>query len=348
MSPFTTLRLLSLFCLTTPLVCQGESHDLKIAAKKGTTVWLLLEEKQEQTIDMGGQQMEMGGTTTRTLQLEVRDVDDKGNFVVAVKIARIHGSMTVPMMGDVEFDSAKKTEGEQEDDMGGMGGFSPGAMTKAMTALAGKSYTAKLDALGKVGSLEGVDELVKAANEGPGGMGAAMGAATEGQLKQYVESAFGMLPDKPVTQGATWDRVEAEKSSRGPMQTKLQLTLAKIDADSFELTATGTVETPAPKADDKPAEEGDDPVREMMKGVKVKNGKVAGSQRVSRQDGFVIESSNVTSMDVDMPGPMGGDMSMSMKMTTTAKRTTAEAAMPKPAPKAAEAEKKDEKKEAGK
>src|SRR5262245_29102735 len=231
MSPFTKLQLLSLFCLTTPLVCQGAGekaaeHDLKVAAKKGSTVWLLLEEKQEQTMDMGGQQMEMGNTTTRTLQFEVKDVDDKGNLVVAVKFARIHGTMTIPMMGDIEFDSTKKAEGEDED-AGGMG-FSPGAMTKAMTALAGKSYVAKVDAFGKVASLEGVAELLKEQNKNAG-MGGA--AASEGQFKQYVESAFGTLPQKPTAQGATWDRVDDEDAMGVTMQTKLQLTLVKVDAE---------------------------------------------------------------------------------------------------------------------
>jgi len=347
MSPFTKLRLLTLLCLTAPLVCQDPEHDLRVAAKKGSTVWLLLEEKQEQTIDMGGQQMDVENTTTRTLQIEVKDVDDKGNLVVDVKIARIHGSMMMPMgMGDIEFDSAKKTEGEEDEDAGGMV-FSPAALAKAITALAGKSYGAKVDVYGKVASLEGVADLIKNANQGPRGMGGG-GATTEGQLKQYVQSAFGTLPQKPTAQGATWDRVDAEKSTRGgPMQTKLQLTLAKVDADSFEITATGTVEAaPAQKGEEKAEGTGEEAdaenaMREMMKNMKVKNGKVSGTQRVSRQDGFVIESTNITSMDIEMPGPMGGEMSMNIKTTQKCKRTTAEAAMPK-------ADKKDEKKEAPK
>jgi hypothetical protein len=301
---------------------------------------------------MGGQTMDIENVTTRTLQVEVKDVDDKGNLTVAVKIARIHGSMTMPMgMGDVEFDSAKKTAGEEDEDAGGMG-FSPAALAKASTALAGKSYVAKVDAFGKVASLEGVADLVKNANQGQRGMGGGMGATSEAQLKQYVESAFGTLPQKPIAQGATWDRVDAEKATRGgPMQTKLQLTLAKVDADSFEISATGTVEAaPAQKGEQKPDEkaagagetaDGENAMREMMKNMKVKNGKVVGTQKVSRQDGFVIESTNTTSMDIEMPGPMGGEMSMNIKTTQKTKRTTAEAAMPK-------ADKKDEKKEAPK
>ena len=338
MSPFTKSKLLTLLCFTTPLVCQEPEHDLKIAAKKGGTVWLVIEEKQEQSIDMGGQQMDVENTTNRTMQFVIKDVDDKGNLIVEVKIARIHGSMTMPMMGDIEFDSAKKTEGEEEDE-GGMG-FSPGAITKAITALAGKSYVAKIDAFGKVASLEGVAELIKEQSQGPRGMGG--GAASEVQFKQYVESAFGTLPQKPTAQGATWDRTNDEKAGGITMQTKLQLTLAKVDAESFEITATGTLAAAGVQGEEK-ADAGDEEkaMREMMKNMKVKNGKVSGTQRVSRQDGFVIEASNTTQMDIDMPGPMGGDMSMSIKTTQKTKRTTAEAAMPK-------ADQKDEKKEAPK
>ncbi|HEU4419626.1 MAG TPA: DUF6263 family protein [Planctomycetota bacterium] len=341
MSPFTKLQLLSLLILTTPLVCQGAEQDLKTVAKKGGSVWLLLEEKEEQIFDLGGQQVEVGKTTTRTLQIEVKDVDDKGNLVVDVKIARIQGAMTVPSMTgieEVEFDSAKKTEGEEEEDTGGMG-ISPGAVTKAMTVLAGKSYVAKVDAFGKVASLEGVAELLKSSSQGLGGMGGGMmGAVTEAQLKQYVESAFGTLPDKPLAHGATWDRVDEKKGMGASLQTKLQLTLAKVDAESFEITATGTIATAAAKDGEKAAgagegADGEAAMREMVKNVKVKNGKISGTQRVSRQDGFVIESSSSTSMDVDRPGPMGGEMSISIKASQKTKRTTAEEAMPKPAPK---------------
>ncbi|HEX5053154.1 MAG TPA: DUF6263 family protein [Planctomycetota bacterium] len=333
------LRLLSLLCLTTPLLAQGTEHDLRIAAKKGTSVWLLQEAKQEQAIDMGGQQMDMGNTTVHTLHLTVKDVDDKGNLVVETEIVRIHGSMSNPMMGDIDFDSAKKAAGDDDDEGGGMG-MSPGMITKAMTALAGKSFVARVDPFGKVASLEGVAELLADAKKNAGGMGGAMAqAASEATFRQFVESAFGTRPSKPMATGGTWDHADNEKGVRMPMRSKLQLTLAKVDADNFEVTAVGTVE----KADAK-GEEGDDsPMNEMRKSMKVKNGKVSGSQRVSRQDGFIVEAKNVTTMDLDMASPMGGDMSMNMKVTTTTKRTTADAAVPakKAAPAKDEAKKEE-------
>ncbi|MEO6593411.1 MAG: DUF6263 family protein [Planctomycetota bacterium] len=336
------LRLLSLLSLATPLFAQGAEHDLRITAKKGTSVWLLQEAKQENAIDMGGQQMDMGGSTVHTLQFTVKDVDDKGNLVVETKIVRVHGSMTMPMMGDVDFDSAKKAEANEEDDGGGMG-MSPGMMTKAFTAMAGKSFIAKIDAYGKVASLEGTAEILKAP-KGGGGMGGGMApAASESTLRQFVEGAFGTRPSKPAAAGATWDHVESDNSNRVPMHTTLKLTLAKVDGDNFEVTAVGTVDKPADKKGDEAGGNDESPMNEMMKSMKIKNGKVSGTQHVSLKDGFVVDSNNVMAMDVDMAGPMGGDMSMKMKVTTTIKRTTAEAAMPKAPP----APKKDEKKEDG-
>lgn len=344
MNPSRTLSLFSILCLATPLLAQGEL-DLRTTAKKGAMVWLVHETTQEQTIDMGGQEMETKQSTARVVQFTVKDVDDKGNLIVESKLARIHGSMTMPMgMGDFEFDSAVAAdEGEEDDGMAGMSSM----MKKAMMAGAGKSFSAKVSPLGKVVELlDGAADILKSAE---GGM---MGgnAIDEGTLKQIVEGAFGMLPEKPLAVGAKWEHKQKESSGRMPMEHKVEMTLAKADADSFEVNATGTVDKPAEAPKDEKAEtvEGDEQAamaREMMKSMKVKNGKLAGTQRVSRQDGFVLEAKNTISMDVEMSaGPMG-EMQMVMKLTNSTKRATADAAMP---PKKEEAKKDEPKKDAGK
>lgn len=323
-----TLSLFTALCLATPLFAQGEV-DLRTTAKKGASVWLVQETKQEQTIDMGGQEMETSQSTSRIVQVTVKDVDDKGNLIVEAKIARIHGSMAMPMgMGDFEFDSAAPpaADGEEGDDaMAGMGSM----MKKALMAGAGKSFTARVSTLGKVAELlDGAADIMKS---GEGGM---MGGnpIDENALKQIVESAFGMLPEKPLAVGAKWEHKQKESSGRMPMEHKVELTLAKADADSFEVTAAGTVDKPeAPKDEKADKLEGDEQeamAAEMMKSMKVKNGKLAGTQKISRQDGFVLEATNTISMDVEMTaGPMG-EMQMAMKMTTSTKRTTEDAAKP--------------------
>ncbi len=323
-----TLRTFLPLLLATPLFCQGEV-DLRTTAKKGASVWLLQEMKMDQTIDMGGQQMESGQHVTRTVHLTVKDVDDKGNLIVEAKLARVHGSITMPMgMGDADFDSAKPAEGADGGEDDGPGAMS-GMMTKSMMAGAGKSFTAKVGTNGKVVELVDTKDILADAAGGGGMTGPGL---TEDTLREIAEAAFGALPEKPTAQGGKWSKSTEQGGGRMPFTSKLELTLAKLDAESFEVTATGTVEKPA--ADAKDAKEGgdDNPAAEMMKSMKISNGKVTGTEKVSRQDGFVLESSTVMTMDVEMDTQMGS-MQMGMKSTKTTKRTTADAAMPKKAEK---------------
>lgn len=336
------LSLVTVLALAAPAFAQGEI-DLKVTTKKGVSVWLQQETKQSQVIDMQGQEMETEQATTRVLQITVKDVDEKGLVVVETKIARVFGSMGLPMgMGDMEFDSATpEAEAEEEDDGMGMGAMM-GGLKKAMLAGAGKSFTAKVDGKGKV--VELMDDAKELLKDGAGGGGRMMGGPSlnEGALKNMVEEAFGEMPEKPVAVGGKWEKKDKESAGRLPMQNKMELTLAKADAESFEISVAGTVEKPTVEAakDGEKLEGGDEQAamqEEMMKSMQVKNGKVAGMCRVSRTDGFVMEASTTVSMDVEMSaGPMG-DMAMSIKMTQSMKRTTADAAAPKKAePKKAE------------
>lgn len=347
------LSLLSLLCLAAPLCAQSE--DLRTTAAKGSSVWLLQTQKQEQAIDIGGQEMETEQTTTRTVHVTIKDIDDKGNLVVETKIVRVQGSATMPMgMGDYEFDSATEkpaaADAEEEDDGEGFGGMGE-MMKKMQMAGVGKSFTAKVNRHGKVVELtDGVAEIV-----GDGGGGMMMGAGIgKGTLTQIVETAFGVLTDKPVAVGGTWEHKQNDAEGRMPAEHTMVMTLAKADGESFEVTTTGTVSTPAEKGDPaaKPEEESgseeEAAARQMMKDMKVKNGKITGSQKISRMDGFVIEATSTMSMDVEMDSPMG-EMSMTMKATNTTKRTTAEAAMAvKKAEAAKEPAKEEVVKEAGK
>ncbi len=337
------LSLVTALALCAPVFAQGEI-DLKVTTKKGASVWLQQEMKQSQVIDMQGQEMETEQATTRVLQLTVKDVDDKGHIVVETKIARVFGSMGLPMgMGEMEFDSAApEAEEADEDDGMGMGAMMSG-MKKSLMSGAGKSFTAKVDGKGKV--VELMDDAKELLKEGGGGGMRGMGGAalTEGALKSMVEEAFGEVPEKPVAVGGKWAKNEKEAAGRMPMQNKIEMTLSKADAESYEIAVAGTVEKPAVEAEAKGdtlegADEQAAMQEEMMKSMQVKNGKIDGLCRVSRTDGFVLEVKNTMSADIEMSaGPMG-DMAMSIKVTTTLKRTTADAAQPKkPEPKKEEA-----------
>lgn len=335
---------LPILCAASPLLAQGEV-ELRVTAKKGGSIWLQQTQKQEQTIDMGGQQMETSQTTTRVVEVTIKDVDDKGNLTVETKIARIHGNMEMPQMGEMEFDSAAPAEEADDSGMAGMMSM----MTKSMMVGAGKSFTAKVDSQGKVVELlDGAAELLK------GGGNRMMGGSSidEGTLKQIVQNAFGMLPEKPVAVGGKWAHTQSDTRGRGPIEHKLELTLAKADADLIEITATGTVAKPESKKEgkDEPEAGGDQAAaaRQIMDSMKVSNGKVSGMQRISRQDGFVVETTSTVTMDVEASSPMG-EMQMSVKTTSSTKRCTAEDAAPKKKAAPAKDEgKKEGAKEAGK
>jgi hypothetical protein len=322
--------LFTLLVASAPLFAQAEL-DLRTTAKKSTAVWLVQEDKQAQTIDAAGQEMETTTTLRRTIQLVVQDTDDKGNLVVECQIARIVGEMAMPMgMGDIEFDSLDTPAKDDDDDDGGMMGFSPGAMKKMLMKGAGKSFKAKVSPYGKVVELiDGAKEILASDSEDAMGPG-----IDKSNLEELVESAFGNLPEKAMAVGSKWQHVGKEGKAQMPMESKLELTLAKADDETFEITASGTIEKPAEKADAKSdkKDDGDDDeaaeMKEMLKGMTMKNGKVTGNVKISRKDGFVIESTNNTNVDIEMETPMGS-MSMAMKMVRTIKRTTAAEAMQK-------------------
>lgn len=329
------LSLVTALALCAPVFAQGEI-DLKVTTKKGASVWLQQEMKQSQVIDMQGQEMETEQATSRILQLTVKDVDDKGHIVVETKIARVFGSMGLPMgMGEMEFDSAApEAEEADEDDGMGMGAMMSG-MKKSLMSGAGKSFTAKVDGKGKV--VELMDDAKELLKEGGGGgmRGMAGASLNEAALKSMVEEAFGEVPEKPVAVGGKWAKNEKENSGRMPMQNKVEMTLSKADAESYEIAVAGTVEKPAAAVEAQgDTLEGDEQAamqKQMMESMQVKNGKIDGLCRVSRTDGFVLEVKNTMSADIEMSaGPMG-DMAMTIKVTTTLKRTTADAATPKKA-----------------
>jgi hypothetical protein len=327
MRPTSRLRGAALLTfLSASLLTEGlfaQEQDLSLTTTKGTTVWLVEKVVQKQQIDAGGQQMETANTVNRTLKFTVLDVAADGDSRVRLDVLRIHGSVSVPMLGDATFDSAE-AGAEDEDDDGGMG-FGLGQMKKQMARGAGHSGIARIGKDGKVkGEVEGVEDTKTK-----------LGKADLAALKATFEGVLGRRPDGKKAAGATWAG-EHQPSGSLPVLLRTTETLQKVDADAFEITSEGTVE----KSDKVPTlvDEGDEEAaasREMLESMKIGSGKAKSTRRVSRKDGFVVESSTSVTLAVEMETPMG-DMKMDIETATTISRTTAEAAMPKPAEKGAE------------
>lgn len=302
----------------------AQQVDMRTTAKKGASVWLLQEQLQTQAFEVMGQEIESTQTIRRALHVTVDDVDADGNLMVTTKLVRVHGSITNPSMGDLEFDSAKPFEAPEDDPTGGM----LTTMLKTMTAGAGKSFVAKVDPFGRVVQL--VDTKAMAADGD-------VPAMEDGALKAMVEGAFGRRSDKPIAPGESWANDETDRGGRLPVVMKAKMVLAKADATAFELTSTGTIEKLPPAAEGEGEGNDQDPAKEMLRSMKLSNGKVTGTTKLSREDGFLLEAKLETSMDAEMS--MGGmSVPMAIKQVTTTKRITEAEAMPKKAeaPKAAE------------
>jgi len=335
-SPFPLLATLAL-CASG--FAQGPV-DLKVTAKKGASAWLLQQTTLTQSIDAQGMALGCEQSLHRVLQFTVKDVDDKGQRLVEARIVRVYGEFDLPMgMGTADFDSAAAPTAAGDDDGDGGGMDMSGGMKALLLAGAGKAFTAKVDARGQVVELlDDAKALLKSAPT-PALTGRMLGAPTldEDALKELVAEAFGERPATPIAVGGSWQRQTPATRAIAPATTRLDLKLAKADAATCEIAITGAIDkvaaaTPAAPVEEA-AEDDSDPQaaadRNIRDTLTMKNGKLTGSCRIARADGFVVAADSTASVDVEMSAGPWGEVSMSLKATKKLTRTTADAAAPK-------------------
>ncbi len=311
---------LSLLALASIALAQdAPTHTLQTNADKGSSVWLQEETRQKQTIDMAGQEMQTSNTIVRILRVTVLDVADDGSRTVETEVMRVRGKLTLPMLGDFEFDSAGPATDTDTDDMG----MGPGAMIEQLQEEAGRKFVAEVGADGRVaGSLD--EQAAEMRKQQP------QGSWTGNAMKSMVETAFGRWPTAPLAIGGKWQFVTTASSGLPITQTS-EAVLTKVDDEAFDADFTGTLTKNAatqPEAD--ATAEGAD-MADMVASMTIKNGKLRGAQRVSRKDGFVVTSKSNATADITMETPMG-EMAMAIEVVTSVQRTTEAEAMPKAQP----------------
>lgn len=346
MKPAYLLPLALLLPVHLAFAQQGDKYTLGLTATKGTKATFTIHSKSTQDLDMGGQQMTMGHDVQRVLSIEVTDVEKDGKLKLAVKWESSSGKMMMPMGGELEFDTTKPAE--EEDGEAGMGMPTAGQVQKFVGAITGKVLTATVSPSGHDLEIVGLKELTDDATKKVGGMGASMlmGMLNEGLLRRDVDGVLGRYPKEPTAVGGTWktEVKEAGRRNRPSMRTEGTLKLDKADKDTFVVSMTGSLVKDEPKQDAK-EEATEDPqlkmAAEMMKNMKVSNGKVEGTSTISRADGMVLKSTSKMSADLTMPMPMGGEGEMKIAQSAT---ITTERGAPKAAEKtekAKDAPKKD-------
>jgi len=337
----SALPLLATLALCAGGFAQG-TVDLKVTAKTGATVWLLQQTTLTQSIDAQGMMLGCEQSLNRVLQFTVKDVDDKGQRLVEARIARVYGEFDLPMgMGTASFDSAAAPAAADDDEGDGGGMDMSGGMKALLLAGAGKAFTAKVDARGQVVELLDDAKALLKSTPTPALTGRMLGAPTwnEDALKDLVAEAFGERPAAPIAVGGSWQRQAPATQAIAPATTRLDLKLAKADAATCEIAITGAIDkvaaaTPA-APDDGEADDDSDPQaaaeRNIRDTLQMKNGKLTGSCRIARADGFVAAADATASVDVEMSAGPWAEVSMSLKSTKKPTRTTAAAAAPKKA-----------------
>ena len=83
-------------------------HELRVAAPTGTELWMV--DRTTSTYDLGrpaARYERTSGELERTLRVTVRQVRDDGSRVLELVVFRLRGTLMVPMLGEIQFDTAE-------------------------------------------------------------------------------------------------------------------------------------------------------------------------------------------------------------------------------------------------
>jgi hypothetical protein len=242
---------------------KGNKVELGLRFSEGQQLTLTRTVEQDTTRTWNDQARESKETTSTTLALNVVSVGDDGTATIEVTIKAVALKSTGGRT-PYEYDSANPpTEVPR-----------PAA---PFAAVVGQTFTMKLTPGGKVPGFEGVDALLKAAqdaipDEGRGRQWRRERLThtfSEAALRQTMEGVFGFLPDKAVAVGDSWTRTTSTDDGI-PVAAEETYTLTKRN----EGTATITIEAklkPQERAEgeggDAAAGQGPPPVRYDVTGT---------------------------------------------------------------------------------
>lgn len=226
--------ILTILALLSPTrAAAADKLDLKLQFEKAQQLTLTTTVEQNTTRTWNDQERESKGTTSTTMGLNVLSVADGGTATIKVTIK----SIVLKREGgrrSFEYDSDNPPDEVPR-------------RAAPYAALVGKTFTMKLTPTGQVTDLEGVEAMLKAAEdavpEGGRGRQWLIGEVKrrfgEDGLKQTMEGAFGFLPTKPVAVGDSWKRTIATDNGV-PVIAEQTYTLAKRGEGTatIELKAT--------------------------------------------------------------------------------------------------------------
>lgn len=200
----------------------GAAETLRWKLKKGQKFKVQLGQEMKQVLDMGAGQQEMPMRFAMYMSWNV-DEATESEYTVTQTIDRITMGMSLPGMGEVEYDSASEEEPE---------GFAQ-SFAGSLSPLIGVKIVQTINGRGQSVKCE-IDAEALAKLES-GNMGAQF--ASEDMLKNMIAQSACVFPEEDIQKGANWEDQFSVKNQFGEMITKAKYTYdgnEQVDGKSVE------------------------------------------------------------------------------------------------------------------
>ena len=291
-----TAAVILLVCVTSSRGQDTGKVQFRLGLEKGQSFSSKTLTQQLITQTIAGQAIEADTAVGTTYKFEVQGIAADGAATLKVTVEGMSMSLDVPGL-KVDYDSTNPQDPVP-------------SQARAAAAMVGKSFIMKMNSLGEVVQVEGVESILEAV----------LAEAGDATIQKQVEKQFGgnamvatmqgMLapyPDKPVVIGESWSKTT--NVARGfPMQIDSTYTL-KERADGM---ATLAVESTI-KSDPRPV--GTGPARATVE----ISGKRTGEMVVHETTGWTMSSK--LAMDFKGSRKISGPMEMTIPLTVTGQMT---------------------------
>lgn len=205
---------------------------MNMAVDQGTSLDYAITTTSDMGMSVMGQDMSITGQSLQDYNFMVKAVQPTGVSDIDFKISRMTIDLTVPMAGDMSYDSQKGAE--KDSPFASLGG------------LIGKEMQASLNKQGTVTSIEGADEIMKQVlSKMKGGeqiAGMLEGYIGEPAFKNVFATVTGFSQGKPLKVGDTWSK-KVEVNSGVTMISDYTYTIRERAGGKVTIDVAGNAKT---------------------------------------------------------------------------------------------------------
>lgn len=184
----------------------GQAEELKWKFETGDKLKVTFRQTFEQESVVNFKSSTMVLDMTMVMNWDVVAVDEKGVATIQQKFTRLALNLDSPNGGEVTFDTDAK--------------FNPGEGAKLISEGIGPfmngSFEVRMNNLGEILSVEIPEKMMQELREAPGSMLLRQMLTQEG-LSETLSTSSAILPDRPVSNGETWERTRTLKTPLGAL-----------------------------------------------------------------------------------------------------------------------------------